>query len=158
MNQITGDFIKSNGISAEKYVSENHLESYFQTKTRSAVSACIDYLNGLILLPCRQNMRKMAIYCCKCSSNQSLSHFLSNSPWSSAYLLKSIRTKAIGKDDALILDESDIKKSSNRSVGASRQYCGNQGKKENCQVGVFLAYVNKNKRMLIDERVYLPKK
>ena len=43
MKQITGDFIKSNCISAEKYISENHLESYFQTKTRSSVSACIDY-------------------------------------------------------------------------------------------------------------------
>lgn len=161
MKQITGDYIKSNSISAENYVSENHLEFYFQTKTRSAVSACIDYLNGLILFPYRKNMRKMAIYCCKRSNNQSLSHFLSNSPWSSAGLLKSIRTKAtkvIGKNGALILDESGIKKSGNYSVGASRQYCGNQGKRDNCQVGVFLAYVKKDKRMLIDERLYLPKK
>jgi SRSO17 transposase len=161
MKQISGNFIQSNKLSVERFIFETLFESHFRTKTRSAVSTCIDYLNGLILLPYRRNMRKMAIFCCKRSNNQSLSHFLSNSPWSSASLLKSVRTKAIktiGKNGVLILDESGVKKSGNCSVGASRQYCGNQGKKENCQVGVFLAYVKKDKRMLIDERLYLPKK
>jgi SRSO17 transposase len=132
VKQITVDFIKSNKVSVEKYISENHLELYFQTRTRSVFSTCIDYLNGLILLPYRKNMRKMAIYCCKCSNNQSLSHFLSTSPWRSADLLKSVRTKAIqtiGKNGVLILDESSIKKSGNRSVGVSHQYCGNLGKR-----------------------------
>lgn len=112
MKQITRDFIKSNTISVEKYISENRFEFHFQTKTRSVVSTCIDYLNGLMLLPYRKNMRKMAIYCCKRSNNQSLSHFLSTSPWRSADLLKSVRTKAIqtiGKNGVLILDESSIK-------------------------------------------------
>ena len=56
----------------EKYFSEKYLKLYFQTKTRSVVSTCIDYLNGLISLPYRKNMKKMAIYCCKWSNNQSL--------------------------------------------------------------------------------------
>ena len=161
MKQITEDFIQSNKLSVERYISETGFESHFRTKTRSSISTCIDYLNGLILLPYRKNIRRMAIFCCKHSNNQSLNHFLSNSSWSSAYLLKSVRTKTIkiiGKNGALILDDSGIKKSGNYSVGVSRQYCGNQGKKENCQVGVFLAYVIKDKRMLIDERLYLPKK
>ena len=161
MKQITGDFIKSNNISVGKYISENHFELYFQTRTRSVIATCIDYLNGLILLQYRKNMRKMAIYCCKCSNNQSLSHFLSTSPWRSTDLLKSVRTKAIqtiGKNGVLILDESSIKKSGNSSVGVSHQYCGNLGKKDNCQVGVFLAYFKKKRKTLIDERLYLPQK
>ena len=88
MSSITGDFIASNKISIEKYLLDEHLESYLKTKTRSAVSVCIDYIHGLILLPKRKNMSKMAIYCCKCSNNQSLSHFISNSPWPSTNLLK----------------------------------------------------------------------
>jgi len=72
VKQITDDFIKSNNIYAGKYISEKHLDFYFQTKTLCVVSTCIDYLNGLLLLPYRKNMRKMAIYCCKCSNNQSL--------------------------------------------------------------------------------------
>ncbi len=161
MSSITGDFIASNKISVEKYLLDEHLESYLKTKTRSAVSVCIDYIYGLILLPKRKNMSKMAIYCCKCSNNQSLSHFISNSPWSPADLLRSVRTKAIetiGEDGVIILDESGMKKSGNCSVGVSHQYCGNLGKIDNCQVGVFLAYCKGDKRILIDERLYLPEK
>jgi SRSO17 transposase len=113
----------------------------------------------LILIPSRKNIRKMAVRCCKCSNNQSLSHFLSNSPWSSSNLLKYVRTEAteiIGNNGVLILDDTGIKKYGNCSVGASRQYLGNQGKKETCQVSVCLSYVKKDKRMLIDERLYLP--
>jgi SRSO17 transposase len=161
MSPITEDFIASNPISVKKYLLDEHLESYLKTKTRSAVSVCIDYISGLILLPKRKNMSKMAIYCCKCSNNQSLSHFISNSPWSPADLLRSVRTKAIetiGEDGVIILDESGMKKSGNCSVGVSHQYCGNLGKIDNCQVGVFLAYCKGDKRILIDERLYLPKK
>src|SRR5665647_1370382 len=157
MKQITGDVIKSNKISIRKHFSKNNLDLYFKTKTRSAVPICIDYLNGLILLPSRKNMKKMAVKCCKHSNNQSLSHFISNSPWSSSNLLKYVRnetTKIIGKNGVLILDDSGIKKYGNYSVGASRQYLGNQGKKEICQVCVCLAYAKKDKRMLIDERLY----
>jgi SRSO17 transposase len=50
------------------------------------------------------------------------------------------------------------KKSGYSSVGVSHQYCGNLGKKDNCQVGVFLAYFKKKRRLLIDERLYLPQK
>ena len=161
MNSIVGKFIQSMKISVKKYIFDEQFEVYFQTKTRSSVLTCIDYLNGLILLPRRKNMRKMAIYCCKYSNNQSLSHFLSNSPWPFTDLLKSVRTKAIeiiGEDGVIILDESGMKKSGNCSVGVSHQYCGNLGKIDNCQVGVFLAYFKGEKRILIDERLYLPKK
>lgn len=101
----------------------------------------------------------MAIYSSKRSDNQALSHFLSNSPWPHKNLSESIRTKAIdviGTNGVIILDESGMKKSGDSSVGVSRQYCGNLGKVENCQVGVFLAYSKGNKRTLIDFRLYLP--
>jgi len=58
MSSITGDFIASNKISVEKYLLDEHLEVYLKTKTRSAVSVCIDYIYGLILLPKRKNMSK----------------------------------------------------------------------------------------------------
>ena len=80
MKQITEDYIKSNRISVRKHFSKNNLDLYFKTKTRSVAPISIDYLNGLILLPSRKNMKKMAVRCCKCSNSQSLSHFLTNSP------------------------------------------------------------------------------
>ena len=101
----------------------------------------------------------MAIHISKRSNNQALSHFLSNSPWIYEDLSRAIRTKSVettGTNGVLILDESGIKKSGDGSVGVSRQYCGNLGKVDNCQVGVFLAYIKANKRTLIDFRLYLP--
>ncbi|AKB44691.1 Mobile element protein [Methanosarcina vacuolata Z-761] len=50
MKQITSNFIKLNNISVKKYISDKHLESCFQTKTRCVALTCIDYLYGLILL------------------------------------------------------------------------------------------------------------
>ena len=39
----------------------------------------------------------------------------------------------------------------------SRQYSGTAGRIENCQIGVFLAYVGDKGRLLIDRELYLPK-
>ena len=36
------------------------------------------------------------------------------------------------------------------------QYCGTTGQVENCQVGVFLAYVTAKGHTLIDRELYLP--
>ena len=93
-------------------------------------------------------------------NNQSFSHFISQSPWDHRNLLKWIQKvgyQTIGKKGVLIIDECGNPKAGLKSVGVCRQYCGNLGKVENCQVGVFLAYVKRGTRLLIDFRLYLPK-
>ncbi|NLV27416.1 MAG: transposase [Methanomicrobiales archaeon] len=47
----------------------------------------------------------------------------------------------IGKNGAIVIDECSNPKSGEHSVGFKRQYCGNLGKVENCQVGVYNRYV-----------------
>jgi SRSO17 transposase len=42
-------------------------------------------------------------------------------------------------------------------VGVARQWCGRAGKVDNCQVGVYLAYVTRKEHALVDTRLYLPK-
>jgi SRSO17 transposase len=44
------------------------------------------------------------------------------------------------KSGVLIVDETGFLKKGKKSVGVARQYTGTAGKKENAQVGVFLAY------------------
>jgi SRSO17 transposase len=39
----------------------------------------------------------------------------------------------------------------------ARQWCGRLGKLENCQVGVYLAYVSRRDHALVDTRLYLPR-
>src|SRR5262249_33301575 len=57
---------------------------------------------------------------------------------------------------ALVLDPSALPKSGSDSCGVGRQWCGRLGKLDNCQVGVFLAYVSARGQALADRRLYLP--
>ncbi len=56
----------------------------------------------------------------------------------------------------LVLDETGFLKKGEQSVGVQRQYSGTAGKVENCQLGVFLAYVTTEAHLLLDRRLYLP--
>jgi SRSO17 transposase len=58
---------------------------------------------------------------------------------------------------ALVLDPSAFPKKGTHSCGVARQWCGRLGKKENCQVGVFLAYATDRGQAPLDRRLYLPK-
>ena len=60
-------------------------------------------------------------------------------------------------DGVLTLDGSDFPKQGKESVGVKRQYCGQLGKRANCQAGVFLGYVSSKGYTLLDRRLYLPK-
>ena len=41
------------------------------------------------------------------------------------------------------------------SVGVQRQWCGWLGKIDNCQIGIYLAYVGRTEHALVDVRLYL---
>jgi SRSO17 transposase len=57
----------------------------------------------------------------------------------------------------LVVDPSSFPKKGEDSCGVQRQWCGRLGKKENCQVGVFLAYAGSKGHTLLDRRLYLPR-
>jgi SRSO17 transposase len=62
-----------------------------------------------------------------------------------------------GDDDAIgIVDETGFIKQGTHSVGVQRQYSGTAGKKENCQIAVFLSYASHKGHLLLDRRLYLP--
>jgi len=63
----------------------------------------------------------------------------------------------VATDGALIFDESGFIKKGNDSIGVGRQYCGSIGKVDNCQVGVFAAYVSPYGYVLLDKRLFIPK-
>jgi SRSO17 transposase len=63
----------------------------------------------------------------------------------------------LGHEDAVfVLDSSAFPKKGEASCGVARQWCGRLGKLDNCQVGVFLAYVAPRGQTLLDSRLYLP--
>lgn len=55
-----------------------------------------------------------------------------------------------------VLDETGFLKKGTHSVGVQRQYTGTAGKKENCQIGVFLGYASRHGHALVDRGLYLP--
>src|SRR5215210_2194882 len=56
------------------------------------------------------------------------------------YVVEHLGDEASG---VLIIDGTGFLKKGEKSVGVARHYTGTAGKKENCQVGVFLCYASK---------------
>jgi len=133
---------------------------HFKTKTRDMSTQSYQYIQGKLLNKGTGNMCTYAKEVKDCN-NQSLQHFISNSPWDHRPVIDHIQqdvTHAIGDPDhgSIHVDECCIPKQGKHSVGAAHQYCGRLGKTANCQVGVFLGYTKDSYRTLIDERLYLP--
>ena len=84
---------------------------------------------------------------------QSIHHFMSNSPWESNGIYEVITTQLkenekLKNSRVFIIDDTGNKKSSNKTVGASRQYIGSLGKVDMSQNAVTIGYAN------IDQRVW----
>ena len=89
-----------------------------------------------------------------------LQQFLYRSPWDPDVIRDdtcSYVVEHLGDSDAiLVVDETGFLKKGEHSAGVQRQYSGTAGKVENCQLGVFLAYVSRHGHALIDRALYLP--
>jgi SRSO17 transposase len=92
---------------------------------------------------------------------QGLQNFVGSVPWDHKPLLATLARQVgddIGEADAVIVfDPSAFAKKGTKSVGVIRQWCGRLGKLENCQVGVYMAYVSRKEHGLVNTRLYLPK-
>jgi SRSO17 transposase len=88
-------------------------------------------------------------------------HLLGRAHWDADAVTHEIRQYAIeylnDPFDILAIDETGFLKQGDQSVGVQVQYYGTTGHLENCQVGVFLAYITEKGHTLIDRRLYLPK-
>ena len=93
---------------------------------------------------------------------RSMQRFVSDAPWDDNKMITKYRSFVnddLGRPDgALIFDESSFVKKGQDSIGVARQYCGTIGKVDNCQVGVFAAYVSESGYALVDKRLFIPDK
>jgi SRSO17 transposase len=58
---------------------------------------------------------------------------------------------------AWIIDDTGFPKKGRHSVGVARQYCGQLGKQDNCQVAVSLSLANHDASLPVSYRLYLPR-
>ncbi|NVM26762.1 MAG: IS701 family transposase [Desulfobacterales bacterium] len=118
------------------------------------------YLQGLLGEIRRKNVEAIALQYLGASRVRALQKFMTNYRWDDAVMLVKANTMLsylIAEENGMItLDGSDIPKKGNESVGVSRQYCGNTGKTDNCQAGVFVGYTSTKGYGLIDRELYMP--
>jgi len=120
------------------------------------------YLHGLLLDLPRKSIEPMvlALEGAQAQAVRTLQLFISAGAWDDEALLQrhwqEVDT-SLGEDDGVLtLDGSDFLKQGRESVGVKRQYCGEVGKRANCQAGVFLGYGSRKGYTLLDRRLYLP--
>jgi len=79
------------------------------------------------------------------SNQQRLHHFITASKWGFKRVMdvvtlqfwQVLERQGLAEDTCLVIDEAGNPKKGRHSAGVQRQYCGQVGKVDNCQVGVF---------------------
>jgi SRSO17 transposase len=135
----------------------------------------LGYLRGLLLAEGRKSVEPMAMVFggpsesrAEINPNNVLAwqRFLTVSPWEAQAVQQEIQ--AVFNEEFVptatewsigtvgVIDGSGFVKRGSESVGVQRQWCGRLGKKENCQVGVFLLGATPAGNALLDHQLYLP--
>lgn len=124
-----------------------------------------DYCTGLLLPGSRKSVEPMAARVAPQrvqAAHQSLHHFVAKSEWSDEAILEAVRERVLplverhGPIRHWIIDDTGVPKKGKLSVGVARQYCGQIGKQDNCQVAVTLSVANEQASLPIAYRLYLP--
>jgi len=97
------------------------------------------------------------------SVHQSLHHFVADSPWSDEAVLREVKAWVLPRMNLTgsgpvfwIADDTGMPKQGTHSVGVARQYCGQLGKTDNCQVAVSLSIATEAASLPIKYQLYLP--
>ena len=124
-----------------------------------------NYCKGLLLPGERKSVEPMAARLAPDNvrrMHQSLHHVVAEAPWKDEALLGQVRQQVLpslqkhGSVVAWIVDDTGFPKKGSHSVGVARQYCGQVGKQDNCQVAVSLSVSTWSASLPIAWRLYLP--
>ena len=125
-----------------------------------------DYCLGLMLPCARKSVEPMAALTAPertAAQHQSLLHFVGEATWSDDRVLSKVREMVLpkleeqGSIEAWIIDDTSFPKKGKHSVGVARQYCGQRGKQDNCQVAVSLSLAHHGASLPVAYQLYLPK-
>ena len=140
------------------------LVTFIEPFTRSILQAkqrrrAAEFIGGLMSDVERKNAESIAYR--HDQERKEMQYFLGESQWDYQPLLLELATQVgrdLGRPDGVIVfDPSGFPKKGTESVGVQRQWCGRLGKIENCQVGVYMAYVSAEEHALVNTRLYLPR-
>src|SRR5919198_251368 len=112
----------------------------------------LEYMAGLMAPPERTNGWTPAGHGCP----DGIQRPLNAADWD-ADGVRDFAVETIGDPLAVLIgDDTGFVTKGRKSAGAARQYTGTAGKKENRQIGTFLAHASTVGRSLIDRELYLP--
>jgi SRSO17 transposase len=123
------------------------------------------YCTGLLLPGERKSIEPMAARLDPAhvqAKHQALHHMVAEADWDDAALLAAVRAEVLpaierhGPVAYWIVDDSSFPKQGKHSVGVARQYCGQLGKQDNCQVAVSLSVANDYASLPIAYQLFLP--
>jgi len=129
---------------------------------RAQRQAAHTYLQGLLATLPRKSIEPMvlAVDGVAPKAVRAMQSFISEGQWDDEQLLhrhwKEVEADLGADDGVLMVDGSDFPKQGSHSVGVKRQYCGELGKRANCQAGVFVGYVSSHGYTVLDRRLYVP--
>ena len=124
------------------------------------------YCVGLLTTEGRKSVEPLAAVTAPqrtAAQHQSLLHVVANAPWSDHAVLTRVRERVLPSltreepVQAWIIDDTGFPKKGECSVGVARQYCGQVGKQDNCQVAVSLSVATHQDSLPVAYRLYLPK-
>jgi SRSO17 transposase len=117
------------------------------------------YLQGLLGPGERKSLQPMAARLGLAGHDQ-LQHFIASPAWDDGPLWTVLAQQAdrlVGGADAyLVIDDTALPKKGTLSVGVARQYCGQLGKRANCQALVSLTLAQGEVPVPVGLRVFLP--
>jgi SRSO17 transposase len=142
------------------YLEELHARIAHRFQRPEVRERAYRYLAGLLGEVGRKNSWQMAEAIGE-ARPRGVQHLLNDAHWDADAVRDDLReyvVEHLGDEESgvLIVDETGFLKKGERSVGVARQYTGTAGKRENCQVGVFLCYASEESAAFIDRALYLP--
>src|ERR1700735_2047823 len=126
------------------------------------------YCSGLVIPLSRKSVEPMAAHIDPLhasAQHQSLHHFVAKAECSDKAIMRRVREwvmPVLGAHAAeeagyyWIIDDTGFPKKGRHSVGVARQYCGQLGKQDNCQVAVRLSIATQRGSLPIAYQLYLP--
>jgi SRSO17 transposase len=132
-----------------------YLPLFYRKEQRENATIVVEgLLSGLQRKTCEPIARSHGIH------RKPVQFFVGSGAWDDEAVMAELRRQVkeeLGDGQAvLVIGPSAFAKKGNESCGVKRQWCGRLGKKENCQVGVFLCYAAARGHAPLDRRLYLP--
>jgi SRSO17 transposase len=117
------------------------------------------YLQGLLASVERKNGWQLAEALGEPNAH-GVQRLLAEADWDEEAVRDELRRYVIehlgAEQGVLVVDETGFLKKGKKSAGVARQYSGTAGRRENCQIGVFVLYASPTGHAFIDRALYLP--